>query len=275
MVHDGPADRIQAIRLDVPAALSAAIHKGLAADPEDRFSSAREWREALLAVREEGAAPTGDGVTLASSQGDAGRPRVATRSLATDTKRAPAVGTLPIPATASTTPLPTPSSSRPPSASSLKAVRVLGVVLALAGVAAFTGAFLSWVTIHGSGGLSEDRLGIAFAAGSPLVAGAILLLLAGGRIWMTRRRWVALMASVSSFVVGLGLGLIGLYELVVIQGSVRGTLGGSRRGARVELGPGIVVTIAAAAVALLASLVAVRRLRRLRRREQHPMLRLP
>jgi len=273
MVKDGPADRIQAIRPDVPAALSAAIQKALAADPADRFSSAREWREALRGVMEAGAALVGDGATLAGSRSEAGGPRVATRPLGTDAKRGPAVGTLPVPATARTTPLPIPSVPDPPAAASLKAVRVLGPVLALAGLAAFTGAFLPWVTIRVSGGLSEDRLGIAFRAGSPVIAGAILLFLAGARIWITRRRWVALIASLVSSVVGLGLGLIGLYELVVIQGRVSGTLRGSQDGAAVTLGPGVVVTLGAAGLAFLIGSVAIRRLRRLRRQELHPMLR--
>ena len=275
MGKNGPVDRIQAMRPDVPVVLSAAIQRGLAADPSDRFSSAREWREALRGVREEGGALMGDEATLAGSRSEAGGPRVATRPLDTETKRGAAVGTLPVPATVRTTPLPIPSAQDPPAAASLKGLRVLGVVLALAGVAAFTGAFLPWVTIRSSGELSEDRLGIAFRAGSPVLAGAILLFLAGARIWMTRRRWVALIASLMSSVVGLGLGLVGLYELVVIQGRVRGTLRGSQQDAAVALGPGVVVTLAAAWLAFLMGWVAIRRMRSLRRRGVHPMLRLP
>jgi hypothetical protein len=155
-------------------------------------------------------------------------------------------------------------------------VRAHGAVAALAGLLLFVGAFFPWVTVRGGPrGLDQNRLGVAFRGGSvALVAGAALIL-AGARLWKTRRRWISTLMSTAATMAGLSGAVVALYEAMLIKGRVAGTLTGAQRGAQVALADGLLVVLVGGALGFASGYAALVRLRRVRLRERHPLLRVP
>ncbi len=122
-------------------------------------------------------------------------------------------------------------------------------------------------------GVARDRLGVSFRGGGAILACAVVLFLAGTRLWRTRRRWIAALASAVGLLAGLVALATAIYELARIRGHVAGTLPGGPGLWRVTYGSGLYVIVAAAVVASLSSFGALRRQRRARRRQRYPLLR--
>jgi hypothetical protein len=250
---------IRGVRPDVPAALERAVWAGLARDPEARVESAWAWRDALRAALLDRAAdpfPAGARVRSVTSLEGAAPSRAATATLGG--ARPGGMGrTLPAatrPGTDVLRPRPgegpvevAPSSvaaapdGRTPRAVRTVDLRAAGTIGILSALAVFTGALLPW---------STNELGIAFGESTIAIGLAALLFLAGVRMWRTRRRWVATVASMVAALSGLAAAAVGLYEILRIGG--RDAQG---------MGPGPAVILCAGMLALTAGSRALKRLR--------------
>jgi hypothetical protein len=246
-------------RDDVPAALHGSVERGLSADPDARFDSAWEWRDALRAALRE-APPGRSEAKLLRVPESASRLSITTGA-SVPTVRGPAADrrsgteTLPAATRAGTkvlegsTPAAGPSAAPGPpgtpggSKRSLRTVDVrLPASMAMAcAVALFAGSLLPW---------STERLGVSFPESALAIAAAAVLFLTGVRMWRTRRRWVAAAASAVAATIGLASASLALYEILRIGG----------RDAQ-SIGSGPIVLLVAGLAAFAAGTRALRRLR--------------
>jgi serine/threonine protein kinase len=277
--QDLAPDPIQDLQPAVSASVSRVVHQGLERDPARRLGSAREWRDALRALLSEDHAP----VSVSSrARGEAdGGVAVPTVPIALAEPPRPPSPTQPVPKRIGTVALPAQAEPIAPvqPAPSKKGVRGHGAVAALAGLLLFVGAFLPWATVRGGPpgprGIDQNRLGLAFRGGSVALVAGVILILAGARLWKTRRRWIAILMSLAATLAGLSGLIVALYEAVLIKGRVAGTLTGAQRGLPVVLGTGLLVVLVGGALGLVSGYAALARLRRMRLLERHPLLRVP
>jgi eukaryotic-like serine/threonine-protein kinase len=264
---DVPAQPIATLRPDVPRALGNAIQVGLSADPADRFGSAWEWRDVLSrsiagevsedatdpfvrrlfapktrggstagagtrpTERPSGTAPAPtrrktailDGAGSHSTRGSEPGARVGDggwpRAEPVDGLQ-PAAGRQAKERTAAPRPAPTVSLRMP-------AAGAVG-----SGLLLFAGVLMPWSSeVHG---VSESTESVA------LSAFALILVLAGVRMWRTARRWVAKTASLVAMTAGLAAmavvalavirieGTVSFGPFVVFTGGALGMVGGQR-----------------------------------------------
>jgi serine/threonine protein kinase len=274
--QDLAPDPIQDLQPAVSAPVSKVVHQGLERDPARRLGSAREWRDALRALLAEDHVPVS---ASSRARAEAGTGvAVPTVPIALAEPPRPVSPTLPVPKRIATVPLPSHVEPSPPAqpAPTKKGVRGHGAVAALAGLLLFVGAFLPWATVRGGPrGLDQNRLGLAFRGGSVVLVAGVALVLAGARLWKTRRRWIAILMSFAATVAGLSGVVVAPYEAVLIKGRVAGTLTGAQRGLPVVLGTGLLVVLVGGALGLVSGYAALARLRRMRLLERHPLLRVP
>jgi len=115
--------------------------------------------------------------------------------------------------------------------------------------------FLPWSSVG-----TESLIGAEFRAGALVAIGAVILFLAGLRMWRTRRRWVAsLFAWVAALTGVVGVGLAA-YELIRLAD---------------PSGSGLFLLLGSSLVSAFAGYRAQRRLADLKRQERHPLLRRP
>jgi eukaryotic-like serine/threonine-protein kinase len=272
---------IRELRPDVPPALAAAIERGLSRQPEDRFGSAWEWREVLQRSLSGAAMQSGDlqviADPVASRRSLRARHSAGSRSTAAVAGAASA-RTLPPPPRRSTDVLTTPP--QPPAAIPSATVgggaplteqaqvqrrsRPAGAFAVVAGLMVLAGVLEPWVHIlNGPAGIPSDRLGTGFKGGNLAVIGAIVLILAGWRLWRTVRRWAAMLMALAAAAAGAGLLAVGGYELVVIRDRVLATQVAGRQ-ASVGYGFGLYLVLAGGAIGAMVGMGTLRRLRRAR-----------
>ena len=274
------APPLDGFRPDVSPELAAAVHRGLARDPDARFPGAWEWREALrrqLSVANEpgpvgalgpraGVASRPDEGTTAPSRrlsavpGPSGRPGGAgpwgrtapARPPGTDVMPDEAGHTGPVerPAAGAVPAVGTSPGVAPPADASARAAPPVGLkwpaaATVAAGLGLLVGVLLPW---------TADSLGAAHAEGTYAVGVGILLLLAGLRMLRTRRRWVAIVWSGLAVPAGLGAVFLALW--------VTATEGAT--------GPGLLTLVASGAAAAFSGNRALGRLRRDPRRWSPP-----
>src|SRR2546430_10582012 len=80
-------------------------------------------------------------------------------------------------------------------------IRVAGAVAVAAGLVMTAGLLLPWASISGGSGIT-DRLGTAFRGGNLIVLAAVVLVLAGWRMWQARGRMAAAPASSGALLAG-------------------------------------------------------------------------
>lgn len=115
--------------------------------------------------------------------------------------------------------------------------------------------FLPWDSVG-----SEKVIGAEFRAGALVAIGAVVLFLAGLRMWRTRRRWVASLSAGVAMLSGIaGVGLA-TYELIRLAD---------------PSGGGVFVLLGSSFLAAFAGYRAQVRLTDMRRQERHPLLRRP
>ena len=218
---DGPSggpEHIQRLRPDVPASLARVIHRGLALDPDRRFSSAWEWRDA---IRTASAGEETEGVVTTLPSARPTSPRATSRATATlpkATERGTAVLVPDVSGRSERAPVPRPDlgqgDGRAPERQAMAApggvglrLRFASVSVVLAGLLMAAGVLLPW---------SNERWGAAFTESSVASFGAGLLVLAGVRLWRTRRRWLAVLWSGLSGIAGLAGASLGLFAILRI-----------------------------------------------------------
>jgi serine/threonine protein kinase len=231
-------------RDDAPSGLERAIERGLSPNPDTRFESAWEWRDALRAALMQAPPVRSDTAPIVLP---------ASPSAATPTRRG--ASTLPAATRAGTKVLERASSvarSAAPSPPAVPArmpnrsvrtvdVRLSAAAIVVCAVAMFVGALLPW---------SARNLGVSFPESALAIAGAAVAFLAAVRMWRTRRRWVAAASSAIAGTTGLASAALGLYEIFRI---------GGRDAQSVESGP--VILLVAGLVAFAAGTRALKRLR--------------
>jgi serine/threonine protein kinase len=236
-------------RDDVPAALDRTVERGLSADPDARFESAWEWRDALRAVlleappvrTETGLLRLPEGVSPSTE-----RRTSAIRGGSTTLPAATRAGTKVLERTPSDARPPwTPQPPGPPGGAKrhLRTVgaRLPAAVAMASALALFVGSILPW---------SSESLGVSFPESALAIAAAVVMFLAAVRLWRTRRRWVAAASSIIAATAGLGSAALGLYEIFRIGG----------RDAQ-SVGSGPIVLLIAGLVGFAAGTRALKRLR--------------
>ena len=291
------APSVRTLRSDVSASLADVIGRGLARDPAERFPSAWEWREALRSASanvpgagrrmDEGhgrlvdlrpghAAPEVDTVPM-HSVADSGTGEASGRAAAEAALRGRSMApvathdraTAPAQTMNRTAPLPDTQAAAPaeplrpigqfPQASgqvSTLSVRVPGALICVAGVVMLASIFVPWGRVAPD---VDRRIGVEFRAGAPVAIGGVFLFLFGLRMWLTRRRWVASLASGASVLVGIaGVGLAAVELILLDDPSV-----------------GLYLLLGSSVVAAFAGYGAQKRLASLKRQERYPLLRTP
>jgi serine/threonine protein kinase len=247
--HSPP--EIRDLRRDVPDALAAVVHRGLARDPEARFASAWEWRAALRTALLDGAPRTevGSPQRHAVAAARVGGPRPQTL---------PSVATLPAETRKGTDALHAPGGTGqsmpgppltvdPPRRQGPPPVRTADVRLPAVWTMASALSMLVAVMLR----WSSSTLGVAFQESALAVAAAaVILFLAGWRMWRTRRRWVGAAASTLASTTGLVAASVGLFTIFRVVGRDQQVLG-----------PGPMVIVAAGLIAFAAGYLALKRLR--------------
>jgi len=275
---------IEKVRPDVRPDLARVIERALGREVEDRPGTAWEWRESLKQCLLGEATPSQAGPPVAvrprtetgstlplASRGSGGRvstlpaaPRRSTAVLPSASggqQRTPPVSIPPPPVSVR----PQPDTGTSPAVRPRQRVRVAGAVAVAAGLALTAGLLLPWASISGGSGIT-DRLGTAFRGGNLIVLAAVVLVLAGWRMWQARRRWAAVLAASAALLAGLGAWAVAVYEVVVIRGRVVATL--RNAGAAASLGVGLYVVLGGGLAGFLAGYGALRRLRSQARRER-------
>jgi hypothetical protein len=236
-------------REDVPVGLDGAVGRGLSADPDARFESAWEWRDALRGVLLEAPpmrSETGPLRLPESASSPTERQAAATRGGPTTLPAATRAGTKVLERApsdarpASAAPPPEPTGERRRSLRTVD-VRLPAAVAIASALALFAGSILPW---------STESLGVSFPESALAIAAAVVLFLAAVRMWRTRRPWVAAASSAVAAAVGLASAALGLYEIFRI---------GGRDGQSVGSGP--IVLLVAGLVAFAAGSRALKRLR--------------
>jgi protein kinase-like protein len=274
--------RIESIRPDVPPPLADVLARGLDRDPTQRFTSSWEWREALResmrqapggpaggarAAEREGplidlraghVAPEVDTVPVPVPVGAASRGAMAGRGATAPAGTMKRTATLPVPAAVAAGPPPRDIGQFPASEGIVSTVnvRVPGGFICAAGVLILVSILLPW----SSGGSAPDsHVGAEFRSGALVAIEALVLFLAGLRLWRTRRRWVASVVAGLAALCGLaGVGLA-MYELVRL---------GDPSNAQ-----GLFVLLGSNLVTAFAGYRAQARLARLRHQERYPSMR--
>ena len=135
-------------------------------------------------------------------------------------------------------------------------VRVPGGFICAAAVLMLVSIFMPWAAT-GSG--QNSHVGAEFRSGALVAIGAVVLFVAGLRLWRTRRRWVASLFAWFAALIGVaGVGLSS-YELIRL---------GEPPNAQ-----GLFVLLGASFVAAVAAYRAQDRLVQMRRQERYPQLR--
>jgi hypothetical protein len=139
----------------------------------------------------------------------------------------------------------------------------------LAALTLLVAVILPWAQIRRAGGVTE-RLGMVFRGGNVAVICALVLLLAGFRLWRARRRWTAMIFAFLALLAGTAATIVAVYELVVVEGRVLAALSlpAHPSGLSVSTGNGLWVALGGGLLGLAAAWVALRRLRRDARAER-------
>jgi hypothetical protein len=111
----------------------------------------------------------------------------------------------------------------------------------------FVGSLVPWTS-------GPSRLGIDFAESAVAVTAAALLVVAGVRMWRTRRRWVATTAATVASISGLAAAAVALYSIFRIALRDQNSLG-----------PGPEIVLVGGLVAFVAGVRALKRLRQVER----------
>jgi hypothetical protein len=230
----------------VPPSLAAALDRARSPDPTDRYSSAWEWRTALMESLDEehtpGFVPPGPVVRAQTS---------ATTSVGTTGAAPTREHTLVVEQPTTPTrpdPIPGAAPKRPDRAIRL---RPHGVAMLAAGLAMLVALFVPVSSARSLSGVSATSGSVSVTAAWIVAAAALVLLLAGLELWVAKRRWAARTAATFAFIAGLaGLAVATWVAVAVLTGSG-------------ETGPqaGVWVLAAAAGVGAVAASAASRRLR--------------
>jgi eukaryotic-like serine/threonine-protein kinase len=270
----GEAPPVGGLRQDVPPPLAHVLARGLARDPARRFASAWEWREALRTALAEPHAASAGAVVIDDGAGPLidirpghAAPEVDTVPMhsvregstsAVETMERTAVLAEEPTVPPGPSPRPIGQFPQPPGVVSTLNVRVPGGAICAAGVLMLVSIFLPWGSV-GSG--PESHVGAEFRAGALVAVGAIVLFLAGLRMWRTRRRWVASLVAGGAVLCGIaGVGL-STYELLLLADPSNGA--------------GLFLLLGSSLLTVLAGYRAQKRLADLKRQEGYPFLRRP
>jgi serine/threonine protein kinase len=244
---DRSAPPIESARPDIPPSLARAIERALAADPDDRFPTAWDWRAALERSLE--TAPVSEPV--ASVRGGPGVRPQDTRTLAGGTMAGATRKQTALLEEPATPTRPDPGSRSVTAATGTLGLRPYGTAMVLAGLAMLVALFVPVSSRRSLSGVSVTSGSVSITAAWITAASALVLLSAGLQLWRARRRWAARAVSAAALLAGLGgLAVAGWVAVAVL----------TERG---EAGPqaGLYVLAAAAAVGALAGSAASRRLR--------------
>ena len=228
---------LRSLRPDVPQVLADAVERALAIDPDRRFASAWEWREALRGVAERPRAERSAVVEpvpapprrpggVAATTAPVSPAAAATVPVGTVTASRTETAVLPAPAPVMPAPLPPPPRVVPAPSSSVGAialhppwvppVRRWGAVVLLGSLGTALAGLVPWVVFLGElvqvDESRDDTLRLALA----VTAAAILQLIAGVRMRGTPRRWVAKLASAGAVLAGLGGILVAVFGFAAV-----------------------------------------------------------
>jgi hypothetical protein len=266
---------IDELRPDIPDELAEAVHRALAMDPEERFPSARDFRDALADAAD--TLPEWDGtpgvvwdrgVARARRAEPDARDEGATLPAATrrrtavlpeqdeddDATRYPSPPAEEIPAVAARAeptwdgaPAPSPTPAHPQRGLGL---RPHAAVMVAAGLTAAISLFVPMSAERNVGGLTGRVGDISVSAVAVIAVVALALMGTGVLLWRARRRWAGRMVAI----VGLFGGLIGLGAAGWVAVSELIAEGGGAPES------GLYVLVAAASVGALAASMAASRL---------------
>jgi Protein kinase domain len=235
---------LEGARPTVPIKLAAAIDRALSPDPDDRFFTAWEWRDALIESLDD----AGENVVAPAPERPAASiPRSSTATATAATRDHTLVMDEP---SAPTRPDPV---SPPEAAKAGRTIRLRphAVAMLAAGLALLVSLFVPVSSTRSLSGVAATPGSLSINAAWIASGGALVLLLAGVELWRATRRWVARLAAWLALLAGLaGLGVAGWVAVAILTTS-------SESGPRA----GLYVLLAAAAVGAIAASGASRRLR--------------